>query len=198
MHQILNHGVSYEIAQREATESKQWLVVYSPDLSASRAWVEASEKLMKHDAANIDEGIQAAKTGDLDTLRRLVQQAWDPHNTVDKFGSTSLMWAAGEGHLDICKYLVDECNVNINALRGKEGLMRHALHWAGRNGKVDVAQWLVFEKHVDVDVGTEDGTTSLHFAAYNGQLAMCAWLIQSCHCDINRLNSYGCNASQWW
>jgi ankyrin repeat protein len=108
------------------------------------------------------------------------------------------MWASGEGHLEICKYLVNDCGVNINDLKGKDGMKRHALHWAGRNGKIIVASWLVLEKNVDVDVPTEDGTTPLHFAAYNGQLEMCAWLITTGHCDLNRLNAYGCNASQWW
>ena len=70
------------------------------------------------------------------------------------------------------------------------------LHWAARNGRLDVCKWCVYEKGVDVDVGTDDGTTPLHFATYNGQLETCRWLVQY-GCDINKENSYGCNASQW-
>ena len=76
----------------------------------------------------------------------------------------ALLWAAGEGHLEVCKYLCDVCKVNVNDLRGKNGIKRHALHWAARNGHVQVCKWLVLEKCTDVDIQTEDGTTALHFA----------------------------------
>ena len=80
-------------------------------------------------------------------------------------------------------------------------MKRHAIHWAGRNGRIEVLDWLIDEISIDPDIGTEDGTTALHFACYNGQLFTCKHLIEKCRSnkkiDINKLNSYGCNASQW-
>jgi hypothetical protein len=63
--------------------------VYSADLSSSRAWIEAGEKLMKQEVVNMDEGIDAAKKGNLEGLKKLVMEsAWNPHSAVDKHGST--------------------------------------------------------------------------------------------------------------
>lgn len=70
-------------------------------------------------------------------------------------------------------------------------------HWASRNNHVDVCSWIVQEKQVNVDVVTDDGTTALHLAAYNGSLDTCKWLIFEGKSDINKVNVYGCNASQW-
>jgi ankyrin repeat protein len=56
---------------------------------------------------------------------------------------------------------------------------------------------MVLDEGVNIDVQTDDGTTALHFAAYSGALAACKWLIFEGKCDINKMNSYGCNASQW-
>ena len=130
-------------------------------------------------------------------LRDLVKTGWDATQSVDRYGSTALLWAAGEGHIEVCRYLVDFCGANVNELRGKDGMKRHALHWAARNGRLVVAKWLVDELGVNPDVPTGDGTTPLHFAAFNAQLHMCRWLIEECKCDVHILNGYGCNASQW-
>ena len=48
-------------------------------------------------------GFAAARTGDMVTLRGLVEVGWDPATAVDKNGSSPLDWAAGEGRLDACR-----------------------------------------------------------------------------------------------
>ena len=72
-------------------------------------------------------GFEAARTGDLGALRRIVDSkpemtasgsstsrtCWDPVTSVDRIhGSTALMWAAGAGHVDVCRFLVEECGAN--------------------------------------------------------------------------------------
>ena len=53
---------------------------------------------------------------------------WDPHRAADRHGSNALLWAAGEGHLEVCKYLADACKVPAVALgpkrRGDERMVR--------------------------------------------------------------------------
>ena len=83
-------------------------------------------------------------------LIEIVNEGWDPHHAVDRNGSTALLWAAGGGHLEVCKYLVETCGVSCNELRGKEKMKRHALHWAARNNQVSVCKWLVNEHAVEV------------------------------------------------
>ena len=128
-----------------------------------------AERLIKvaEDAIHnkIDEGIMAAKSGDLKRLKDLVEHYdWDAHNTVDKYGSTAFFWACGEGRLDVCKYLYHSCNINIHEMKGKEGMKRHALHWAGRNGHIDVAAWLIHKLQVDPDIGTH---THIHSCTHD-------------------------------
>jgi ankyrin repeat protein len=122
---------------------------------------------------------------------------WDPETSVDRNGCTAFLWAAGEGHLNICQLLYTHFAIDVNCMKGKAGQKRHALHWATRNGHIEVCDWLVNVLGVDVNIATEDGTTPLHFACYTGQFSMCKWLVDCVNCNVNQLNSYGCNASQW-
>ena len=50
---------------------------------------------------------------------------------------------------------------------------------------------------VDVDTATEDGTTPLMYSCMTSQLHVCRWLVEVANCEINKLNKFGCNASQW-
>jgi hypothetical protein len=50
-------------------------------------------------------------------------------HAVDKFGSTGLMWAAGNGHLPVVAWLVEAVGVAVDATN-KEG--RTALQWASK------------------------------------------------------------------
>eukprot|EP00039_Didymoeca_costata_P011277 m.157558 g.157558 ORF g.157558 m.157558 type:complete len:357 (+) comp15120_c0_seq10:279-1349(+) len=87
--------------------------------------------------AKQDVGIEAAASGDLDSLKKIVEKNnWNPE-TVDCHGSTALHWAAGCGHLEVCEYLVDVLQVNPQqpCEKGRaDG--RQPLHWAARNGQV--------------------------------------------------------------
>ena len=54
-------------------------------------------------------GLDACRAGDMSTLRRAVEEeGWDPasESACDRHGSSALLWAAGGGHLTLCRYLV--------------------------------------------------------------------------------------------
>ena len=127
----------------------------------------------------------------------MVLDHWNPHTALDKHGHTCLTWAAGEGHLDMCRFFVNECGMNPLAMTGARKRQRQALHWAARNGRISVCNWLINECGADVDAGTDDGSTPLHLAIWNNQPATIKWLLEESNSDINRKNSHGCNASQW-
>lgn len=90
-------------------------------------------------------GLDACCSGDIETLKAEIQAGWDPVTARDKHGSGALLWAAGGGHLAVCKFLVNECKVDAEATaeagarRGYRG--RSALHWAARNGHLEVVEW---------------------------------------------------------
>ena len=71
------------------------------------------------------------------------------------------------------------------------------MHWAARNGRIAVCDWLIHKKNIDVNIEADDGTVPFHFAVWTNNIPMVKWLVEVAHCDIHKLNSYGCNASQW-
>ena len=80
-----------------------------------RQWERTARSSTRARDGLADRGLEAAKTGDLLQLRHLVTtEGWNPIKVVDQHGSTALMWAAGGGHLEVCKYLVDECGVDVH------------------------------------------------------------------------------------
>ena len=53
--------------------------------------------------------LQAAQTGDLPALKLLyARHQWEPNRTSDQHGSTALHWAAGGGHVDVVRYLIEQ------------------------------------------------------------------------------------------
>lgn len=145
-----------------------------------------------------DAGLNFVRRGDLQSIKDLMTDGqWDPHTAMDKHGNTCLTWAAGEGHLDMCRFFVEECGMNALVKTGARKRQRQALHWAARNGHIDICAWLIGEHHAEVDAGTDDGSTPLHLAIWNHQPDTVKWLIEESHSNVNKKNGHGCNASQW-
>ena len=144
-----------------------------------------------------DEGLLAARHGNLERLQQLVEAGWDPCASVDALGSCALHWAAGNGHLECCQFLVDKAQVDpsVRCTQGRaDG--RHALHWASRNGHIDVMEWLVSKHGLDVNDPTFDGTTPFHWAVWRGEVEAAAWLARR-GANTTARNRYGCNGSHW-
>ena len=57
-------------------------------------------------------------------------------HAVDRHGSTALHWAAGGGHMHVCRWLLEEAQAD--ALHTQPASGRNALHWAARNGHAEV------------------------------------------------------------
>ena len=103
--------------------------------------------------SQLSPGIQAARDGDVETMAQLLasKESWDPATARDTHGSSALMWAAGNGHLEACGWLVRRGGVDPSGTARKDG--RTALHWAARNGHLLVCQWLVQTAGVDPAAG---------------------------------------------
>jgi hypothetical protein len=202
-HQVQEHVQATAVARRAAIDTAWQLVVYEGaeedtcnyTASLSPAAEEAPTKLSV--AIPPVDGIEAAKRGDIEAMRAMVTGGWDPRAARDKEHNTPLTWAAGNGHLAACRWLVDHCGMDPRASTGTRKHSRQPIHWSARNGRVDVCAWLVLEHNADVDAPTENGTTPLHLAISQGQRETVRWLVEEGGCDVNRCNGFGCNAAHW-
>ena len=81
-------------------------------------------------------------------------------------GSNAFMVATWNGHLDICKFLVREDLVDVNA---KNVSGSNALYYAAMYNRPEMAKLLLEETTIDVNEQTNRGSTALHEAAlWNG------------------------------
>ena len=148
-----------------------------------------------------DPGLEAARRGDVDALRRLVKdEGWDANAAVDRHGSGALLWAAGAGRLDAVKFLVEEAGTDpaTTSQAGRRAYAgRTALHWAARNGHVHVMEYLVISRGVDVDARTAEGTTAFAWACWRGRVDAMRWLVEKGECRFGAVNTFGCNAAMW-
>ena len=80
---------------------------------------------------NNEKLIDASKTGDLSSVKYLIEMGADVHADDDY----ALRWAAEYGHLDVVRYLIER-GADVHA--GDDW----ALGWASRNGHLDVVKYL--------------------------------------------------------
>ncbi|AZU37930.1 hypothetical protein BBB02_05740 [Wolbachia endosymbiont of Bemisia tabaci] len=81
----------------------------------------------------------AAKSGQLETVRYLIEKQKEDINATDNYGRTALMWAAGSGYLEVVRYLIETAKANVNV---KDNYEDTALNYATRNGHLDVKEYL--------------------------------------------------------
>lgn len=118
-------------------------------------------ELERDKARKIDEQvIEAARTGSLGLLQRLVAMGGNLTAEDDDDLLQPIHHAAIHGHKDVVTYLLDH-GVDVNVT---DGYGRTALHWSAYNGHTDVAQVLL-DKGVDVCAKTPGGCTAYAFSA---------------------------------
>ena len=83
---------------------------------------------------------------------------------INQYGRTLLSFAAGEGHEDITRLLLNKVDPDIKD--GKSG--QTPLSWAAANGHEAVVKLLLATGKVEVDSKDEYGRTPLSYAARNG------------------------------
>lgn len=159
--------------------------------------------VQEHKIKKLTPALEACRSGDLAQLRALVQdRRFDPQVDRDNNGCSGLLWAAGFGHLEVCQFLVDECQVDLrlDVQRGRKlgrgYLGRSALHWACRNGHLDLVRWLVEEKKLDIDLPSADQTTPLCLAIWQCRVPVIEYLLRH-HANPHLVNEFGCNAGHW-
>ena len=102
---------------------------------------------------------------------------------------TCLMAAARNGHLDICRLLLDK-GAKVEA-KNSDGWT--PLHYAARNDHIEIVR-LLCDRGADVEACSNDGRRPLHTAAMNGRISVVKELIEERNAEINARDEDGWTA----
>lgn len=119
----------------------------------------------------------ACYNGDLSKVKQLVAKGVDVRVNTDE----AFRIAAGNGHLHIVKYLVDENGVDITKMYD------YVISWAANYGYVDVVKYIVER----AGFSTTDGGRACRWAAENGHLKVVKYLV-SVGADFRSYNDWAC------
>ncbi|XP_028146435.1 ankyrin repeat domain-containing protein 39 [Diabrotica virgifera virgifera] len=124
------------------------------------------------DEMDFERGIwYAAQYGDLERVRKLANERRCA-DEKDSAGYTALHYAARNGHLTVCLFLLDNgADVNAVTKGGATALCR-----AATAGKEDVVD-LLLSKKADPFIQDSDGKTALHRATENKHFEICKRLL---------------------
>jgi ankyrin repeat protein len=99
---------------------------------------------------------------------------------------TCLMTAAVEGHLDICRLLIDKGA----QMEAKEGYGMTPLHFAAYKPHIDIVR-LLCDRGADFEASDCNGWRPLHFAARYGHISVVKELIEVRNAEINARDDHG-------
>ncbi|KAL2899150.1 hypothetical protein RDABS01_024249 [Bienertia sinuspersici] len=130
----------------------------------------------------------AAKEGDLETLKVLMETHPDLSMTYDTSNTTALQTAATQGHTEVVKFLL-ESGSGLATIARSNG--KTALHAAARNGHVAVVKALLGKEPGITTRTDKKGQTALHMAAKGLNLEVVEELIKADTSLINMTDSKG-------
>lgn len=111
--------------------------------------------------------IDAARYGDLDKVKELIDNGANFNIKDGIFKKTPLYFAVCNGYLEIVKYLIDEKKADFNV---KDNDGRTPLHLAASNGCLEIVKYLIDKKKVDFTIKSNFGDTPLCEAISAGWL----------------------------
>ncbi|XP_031554161.1 serine/threonine-protein phosphatase 6 regulatory ankyrin repeat subunit C-like [Actinia tenebrosa] len=135
--------------------------------------------------------IQAAKSGNIDLLKRLLREEDLNVEVTDQFELTPLAYAARNGHEECIKALVSaEARIDGLGRNKTSTIPTEPLHLAVRNNRVECVEVLI-ATGCDVNIkNNRVGKTPLHVACHASQQE-CIMLLVSAGCDVNAVDAYG-------
>ncbi|MCS6770972.1 MAG: ankyrin repeat domain-containing protein [Kiritimatiellae bacterium] len=113
---------------------------------------------------------EAAKQGDLETIRSLLARGADP-TEMDDDGATAVHAAAFAGHVQVLEALLD----GGGRLHTRDKFGFTPLHAAARDGRLEAVQFLA-GRGADLEALDENGLTPAEIAALMGHHQVADWL----------------------
>ena len=135
---------------------------------------------------------EAVSKGNVDECQRLIQAGANVNFTNDD-GWTPLHWAAFDGHLKVCRLLINEGRADVHAVTNDN---RTPLHLAAWWGHVAVCRFLI-EQGAIVNATNRFGWTPLHLAAQNGHVEVCQLMINTGRANVNAIDGSDRTPLHW-
>ena len=107
-------------------------------------------------------------------------------------GRTCLRIAAENGHLSICRLLLDK-RAQVDAI---DSCGMTPLLWTALRGRVEIVR-LLCDHGADVEAYDDGGCRPLHLAAMNGHIAVVKELVEERNAEINA-ETEGGRTALWW
>ena len=138
-------------------------------------------------AAKIVKLFDAAKSGDVEKVREILECGKCTVNCTDSFGWTPLHWACCKRHIDVIRVLVSEfkADMTIPTPYGVTPLKLAVAH-----GHTYVVHVLMIDYQCPVDVKDQDGYTALHYSCINGYVDIVKILVK-CKANVNARTDSG-------
>ncbi|CAH9130305.1 unnamed protein product [Cuscuta epithymum] len=130
----------------------------------------------------------AAKQGDLEMVKVLMEAHPELSMTVDMANTTALHTAATQGHIEVVNYLL-EIESSLAAIAKSNG--KTALHSAARNGHVHVVMAILSKEPSLVTRVDKKGQTALHMAVKGQNLKVVEVLIHADPLSVNMVDTKG-------
>uniref|UniRef100_A0A2P2J0V7 Uncharacterized protein n=1 Tax=Rhizophora mucronata TaxID=61149 RepID=A0A2P2J0V7_RHIMU len=130
----------------------------------------------------------AAKQGDLEILRVLMEAHPELAMTVDLSNTTALHTAATLGHVEIVEFLLDASS-SLATIAKSNG--KTALHSAARNGHLEVVRALLATEHAMATRVDKKGQTALQMAVKGQSIEVVQDLINAEPSSLNMIDKKG-------
>ena len=139
----------------------------------------------------------AAKSGNLDVFKFLVENRVDIKNESDQTKKNCLHTACEKGSLDVCKYII---LVEPELLKKSSNSHQHVGHYAAKSGNTNILRFLIEQLDGDITnpllaCPTKDKINILHIACKFARADMCVLIAEKYPNLINEISEKGWNAA---
>jgi len=137
-------------------------------------------------ATSSEQIVEAAKSGDLKTVREILTRDPVKVNALDEEKYTPLHWACMRAHWGVARYLIEQ-GADLNIQGGDGGT---PLNWAVHHDQVDIVESMI-DQGARLNVQNRWGMTELHTAIWRGNIHVAA-------CLLDRGSDPGIRTKEGW
>jgi hypothetical protein len=116
--------------------------------------------------------VEAAKKGDLQTIKTILAKDPSKLNATDESKYTALHWACMRAHWDVAEFLIEK-GADLNVVGGDGGTQ---INWAVHHDNVEIIKLMV-EKGAKLNIRNRWGMTELHTAIWRGCIHVVEYLL---------------------